>query len=141
AVIDNPADDTVRLVYADWLDEHDDPDRAEFIRGQVRLSGMEPWDDGYAALDIRCRQLERAHPQWLGVPDDFVSRTERFCGQPKKPFERGFLAQVKLTPEQFVKHRALFDDNPITRVQFEMEGRAGSAWLKRPALVRLTGVD
>lgn len=28
----NPADDTARLVYADWLDEHDQPDKAEYLR-------------------------------------------------------------------------------------------------------------
>ena len=32
AILDNPADDTVRLVFADWLDEHGEPERAEFIR-------------------------------------------------------------------------------------------------------------
>jgi uncharacterized protein (TIGR02996 family) len=32
AIAENPADDAPRLVYADWLDEHGDPDRAEFIR-------------------------------------------------------------------------------------------------------------
>ena len=34
----NPADDTTRLVYADWLDEHGDPLRAEFIRVQCELA-------------------------------------------------------------------------------------------------------
>jgi uncharacterized protein (TIGR02996 family) len=33
-----PADDTPRLVLADWLDEHDDPDRAEFVRVQCELA-------------------------------------------------------------------------------------------------------
>ncbi|MBY0458829.1 MAG: TIGR02996 domain-containing protein [Gemmataceae bacterium] len=28
----NPADDTARLVYADWLDEHDQPRKAEYLR-------------------------------------------------------------------------------------------------------------
>ncbi|MCE9562484.1 MAG: ribosomal protein L7/L12 [Planctomycetes bacterium] len=28
----NPADDTVRLVYADWLDEHNEPAKAEYLR-------------------------------------------------------------------------------------------------------------
>lgn len=31
AIRANPADDTTRLVYADWLDERDDP-RAEYVR-------------------------------------------------------------------------------------------------------------
>lgn len=34
AIISEPDEDTHRLVYADWLDEHGDPDRAEFIRVQ-----------------------------------------------------------------------------------------------------------
>jgi uncharacterized protein (TIGR02996 family) len=34
AIHENPDDDTPRLVYADWLDDHGDPLRAEFIRLQ-----------------------------------------------------------------------------------------------------------
>jgi uncharacterized protein (TIGR02996 family) len=35
AVCENPDDDTPRLVFADWLQEHGDEARAEFIRVQV----------------------------------------------------------------------------------------------------------
>jgi uncharacterized protein (TIGR02996 family) len=35
AICADPEDDTVRLVYADWLDENGDPERAEFIRLQI----------------------------------------------------------------------------------------------------------
>lgn len=35
-----PADDLPRLVVADWLEEHGEPDRAEFIRVQVRLASL-----------------------------------------------------------------------------------------------------
>ncbi|QJW96833.1 TIGR02996 domain-containing protein [Frigoriglobus tundricola] len=38
AVQDNPDEDTPRLMYADWLEEHDDPARAEFVRVQCRLA-------------------------------------------------------------------------------------------------------
>jgi uncharacterized protein (TIGR02996 family) len=37
AIIANPECDTARLVYADWLQEHGQEDRAEFIRVQVEL--------------------------------------------------------------------------------------------------------
>ncbi len=37
-IIDSPDEDTPRLAYADWLDEHDDPTRAEFVRLQCRLA-------------------------------------------------------------------------------------------------------
>src|SRR5262249_41548715 len=36
AIADDPDDDLVRLAYADWLDDNGDPDRAEFIRTQIR---------------------------------------------------------------------------------------------------------
>jgi uncharacterized protein (TIGR02996 family) len=39
-LLDNPADDTVRLVYADWLDEQDDPaasPKSEFLRLTTQL--------------------------------------------------------------------------------------------------------
>lgn len=42
AICTDPADDTRRLAYADWLDEHDQPERAEFIRVGVEL---ENWKD------------------------------------------------------------------------------------------------
>jgi uncharacterized protein (TIGR02996 family) len=35
AIVENPDDDTPRLVYADWLDEHGDPARTEFIRRRL----------------------------------------------------------------------------------------------------------
>src|SRR5262249_31741447 len=34
AVVDSPGDDTSRLVYADWLDEHDDP-RGPYLRAET----------------------------------------------------------------------------------------------------------
>src|SRR5262245_43074307 len=35
AICAHPQDDSLRLVYADWLDDHDESDRAEFVRLQV----------------------------------------------------------------------------------------------------------
>src|SRR3954447_18033797 len=36
-----PDDDAPRLIYADWLDEHGQPERAEFIRVQCELARRE----------------------------------------------------------------------------------------------------
>ena len=41
AVWDAPHDDAPRLVYADWLDEHGDPDRAQFVRLQCELARLD----------------------------------------------------------------------------------------------------
>jgi len=34
----DPTDNDVRLIYADWLDENNQPEKAEFIRVQVELA-------------------------------------------------------------------------------------------------------
>jgi uncharacterized protein (TIGR02996 family) len=41
AVLADPADDDTRMVAADWLEEHGDPARAEFIRVQVELAELQ----------------------------------------------------------------------------------------------------
>ncbi len=43
SICDDPDDDAVRLIFADWLDEHGQPERAEFIRLQCdRAQRVEP---------------------------------------------------------------------------------------------------
>jgi uncharacterized protein (TIGR02996 family) len=46
-----PDDDAPRLVYADWLDEHGQPERAEFIRVQIELARNE-------SAELRRREAE-----------------------------------------------------------------------------------
>jgi uncharacterized protein (TIGR02996 family) len=41
AILESPDDDTPRLIYADWLDEHGEPDRAEFIHMQGLLARLQ----------------------------------------------------------------------------------------------------
>ena len=50
AVCASPDDDTPRLVLADWLDEHDDPHRAAFIRAQIGLARAREADPHAAAV-------------------------------------------------------------------------------------------
>lgn len=38
-ILGSGEDDTPRLIYADWLQDHGEPERAEFIRVQVELHG------------------------------------------------------------------------------------------------------
>lgn len=40
AILMRPAEDTPRLAYADWLDEHGESERAEFIRVQVEFERL-----------------------------------------------------------------------------------------------------
>lgn len=43
AILEAPDDDAPRLIYADWLDENGQGERAEFIRLQIQLANMKPW--------------------------------------------------------------------------------------------------
>jgi uncharacterized protein (TIGR02996 family) len=52
AIADNPDDDTPRLVYADWLDDHGDAHRAEFIRVQCELARLPAEDPRRTDLGV-----------------------------------------------------------------------------------------
>ena len=87
AVFDRPDDDLPRLVYADWLEEHGDPARAEFIRVQCRIAVREaetavPESDPDAA---RCRELEAAHAARWRAETGVAVRGTAWHG-----FRRGF---------------------------------------------------
>jgi uncharacterized protein (TIGR02996 family) len=94
AVIANADEDTPRLVYADWLDENGDPDRAAFIRVQCRLADMPLSDPDCADLIeqqyelaalLKPRRLGRA----LGEADHFYFGDDLLDGF-EEPFRRGF---------------------------------------------------
>jgi uncharacterized protein (TIGR02996 family) len=80
-LLENPADDTVRLVYADWLEEQETDDgrrKSEFLRRTCELTG--PDVPAEAAVRDRLRELAAdLDPDWLAV----VSRL-KLEGCPKK---------------------------------------------------------
>lgn len=55
-ILANPDEDAPRLVFADWLEEQGENDRAEFIRVQIERARLPKWD----ARQIRLRLRERA---------------------------------------------------------------------------------
>jgi uncharacterized protein (TIGR02996 family) len=66
AIIANPVDDAPRRAYADWLERHGDPERAEFIRVQCDLGRLSLDDlldgrqlDGFEKFAPRMMQLLR----------------------------------------------------------------------------------
>jgi uncharacterized protein (TIGR02996 family) len=111
AIREAAEDDTPRLVYADWLEENGDSERAEFIRVQCDLARLEPADPRYA--DLHLRQLEmlaRHEREWLGEWADRLVRWD---------FHRGLLDAVTIAPEPFLRHGPdLFAHHPVRRVAF-----------------------
>jgi uncharacterized protein (TIGR02996 family) len=68
AILDDPEDDTPRLVYADWLEENGEPERAEFIRAECVLAQS-------SFPDLRTRHLLEYEPKFIRLKDipDLIS--------------------------------------------------------------------
>jgi len=58
AIFDNPEDDTARLVYADFLEEHGNEAHAELIRVQCELSARNDFLDAVQVAALRGRETE-----------------------------------------------------------------------------------
>jgi uncharacterized protein (TIGR02996 family) len=112
AIIESPGDDGPRLVYADGLEDHGQPGRAEFIRVQVaRARNLEVYPGG-VELEARERELLREHGgEWAGPLRGLVHDLE---------FRRGFVESITARPEAFLEHAdALFWAAPIRQVTFQ----------------------
>ncbi|MFO0823599.1 MAG: TIGR02996 domain-containing protein [Gemmataceae bacterium] len=99
AVIANADEDTPRLAYADWLDEHGDPDRAEFIRLQIRIANASPAHDNWFdllereehlvfQLEAKFREVHSTLPSGVYVSTVYFPRSEAFGSE--EQFDRGF---------------------------------------------------
>src|SRR5215218_387211 len=78
AIREHPDDDTPRLVFADWLDEHDDP-LGEFIRVQIELEPIRYRIDDPRALELHRREDELllAHRDtWAGFGGRFTDAAD-----------------------------------------------------------------
>jgi uncharacterized protein (TIGR02996 family) len=117
----NPDDDLPRLVYADWLDEHDRPIRAEFIRVQCELAVVEAAREAmklqvdrdnyieYSQLKRRIRTLKKRNVQLLTTPEfalEFIEET-----RPRFPhkIQRGFLSEMMLENDDVFRNSTYLD--------------------------------
>jgi len=85
AIWEHPHEDTPRLMYADWMQENGQPERAEFIRVQCELAGLDEWDEERRpTLEKREKKLWKQFAKAWGakLPADLR----------KSPFRRGFVA-------------------------------------------------
>ncbi len=122
SILENPADDAPRLVYADWLDDHGEPVRAEFIRVQCRKGDLSySWqykiDKHHWRTTLGCRwvsDLVLAHEKVTGTwpsyswgssasptgPGLYKSGAEKvwmkYSGCVEVEFTGGFVASVSL---------------------------------------------
>jgi uncharacterized protein (TIGR02996 family) len=113
AIRDDPGDAVVRLVYADWLEEQGELDRAELVRLQCRLAELPLVDQQRQDLHDRERALlAKRHGEWL-QPLEKLNVNYRFP-------RFGFVEHVELTAKTFVNRaEVLFKVAPgIHQVSF-----------------------
>jgi uncharacterized protein (TIGR02996 family) len=115
AIREYPDDDTARLVFADWLEEHgNDPDRAEFIRVEIELSRTEPNSDAEerrrSYLFGRRADLLKMHKkEWLAPFTPYAKESS---------FERGFVQSLEVSAGAFVRNAEKWAAlTPLTRVK------------------------
>lgn len=109
AVLAAPDDDLPRLIYADWLDEHGESNRATFIREQIRTGGSH-------RSHI---MFNTAHAAWSARRIDYDSVvmqepiTHGICTH-----RRGFIEEILCAAEDWIANAdRIIESNPIRLVR------------------------
>src|SRR5262245_45425448 len=137
AICEQPEDDTVRLVYADWLDENGDPERAEFIRLQVRRAQLKLAGENPKELKDRDVHLRKLHEErWrrelpLEIHPDTWQR-----------FWRGFVSGVTAKAAYFLRHAdAIFAAAPVQFLNVKgLTDESAAALANSSYLLRVRGL-
>lgn len=132
---EHPDDDAPRLVYADWLEEHGQPERAELIRVQIALA--DPPDDlaAYRALRVREGALLDEHGKEWFEPLKKV-------GVRAWVLRRGLVEHLAMPASKFLAHgEELFALAPIQAVSLAGARRILGKLAEGPLLGRLRGLD
>src|SRR5690242_8440639 len=108
-IVAQPDDHATRLVFADWLDEHDQCERAEFIRAQVELATPQEDSPRRRSVAFRARVLLEEHEDtWIEPLRRHIHRWQ---------FARGFVERLELTGSALKeKGEELFAAVPLRRL-------------------------
>ncbi len=141
-IIEHPEDDDRRLIYADWLEEDGQDDRAEFIRVQVELAGLGDECPDRQTLDVTNTEIEQSiigvncgRCRWcvLAMRDSglLLVNQEQWIGKAtllglvdvgesiseRITFRRGFVESVRCAWGSWQRHgRAVALAHPVERV-------------------------
>jgi len=119
AIVDNPDDDTYRLVFADWLEERGDP-RGAFIRVQCQIAVTAKEDPVHKVLATQERTVfTPAVRQAFRLP---FPEPLHYHFSSASNFRRGFLDKIEISADKldlFLQHaEALFERMPIQHLAF-----------------------
>jgi uncharacterized protein (TIGR02996 family) len=114
AIIAEPDEDTPRLAYADFLQENDEPGRADFIRVQCEYAQLPNWDARAKELRHQIRVLLAHHA------DEWYAELGEIEDVKWGAFERGFVNAVRLPSIQVLRKQAaaIRAVSPVEHVTF-----------------------
>jgi uncharacterized protein (TIGR02996 family) len=136
-IVAHAGDDTPRLVYADWLEDHGQAHRAEFIRGECQLAGLDE-------EDARRTELKEREWELLAVyRDEWAAELPSWARKgPFLQFRRGFVERVSVTASQLLKQGgALFAVAPIRDLHLRAAATRLAEVAACPHLARLSALD
>jgi uncharacterized protein (TIGR02996 family) len=105
AIKANPRDDVARLVYADWLEERDDP-RGDFVRLHLALTATAPDHPDRVAGEHELSYLRKGcDPDWLTViePERAPLTDDPFGGRGCGCFDAGYARRKWSVPSFHVE--------------------------------------
>ena len=101
AICTEPANDTPRLVYAGWLQENGEEDRAEFIRTQIagglatlRLTWLTPFEAFFGCQPHQCGRVAQKGAAWA----------HNLESNRRLTFTRGFVSAITCTAGDWLAH-------------------------------------
>jgi uncharacterized protein (TIGR02996 family) len=133
AITAQPDEDAPRLIYADWLEDSDQAQRAELIRAQVELARLPDDSQHRREVAFRARQLLDQHAEgWARALGEDLHDWQ---------FVRGQIEKVGLMAEDLQEQAAgLFAVTPLRRL-WVTELYDVEPLRSIPASNRLTGLD
>jgi uncharacterized protein (TIGR02996 family) len=135
-ILAHPEDDTPRLVCADWYEEHGHAHRAELIRVQCQLAGLEEDDPRRARLKEREWELLTVYGE------DWAQALPGWARKEAPTFRRGFVERVSVTASQLLKEGgALFAAAPVRELHLRAATGRMAEVAALPYLARLTALD
>jgi len=133
-ILECPEDDAPRLIYADWLEDEGEPERAEFIRLQCELASRARETDRPATARAREQELLSANgPAWAGPLAGLVRSFE---------FRRGFIERVRLDSSALLEQgEEVFRLAPVRHLELIVQRADSELVADCPQLARLRALD
>ncbi len=152
AILEAPDDDAPRLIFADWLEDNAQPDRAELIRVQCELA-RRPAEQRGEDLRTQAIRLLHAHwDEWVGPLCELVGPRAARMGEgwlelgmhteALQRFQRGFVESLTLEAGTFARRaEELYRLAPVRHLRVWGGGGVATALAMCPHLARLEHLE